>query len=129
VRSNIFLLSTEEVNKYLSDEKSRTENYNNKELYANWWLRTIATSSGARASVYCVFDNGSISPVSPSALRTPSCEIGIRPAVWLDYQCLPNEIKRKYEELWISQGKCGDCGGQFSFFGKKCKICKRKKMQ
>lgn len=42
------------------------------------------------------------------------------------------EEKRKQQEeeqrkLWIAEGRCQYCGGKFSFFGKTCKNCGRKK--
>ena len=74
---NVFLLSKDEVDTYLSDDvigKRASRRSAEEGKYSDWWLR-----SGSYSSVHQVTDYDSI-----YSTKYPSLGAGVRPALWVD---------------------------------------------
>lgn len=75
-KDKIFLLSVEEVERYMIEEKDRILNYHGPHP---WWLRTTGTGSARATNIN---EDGSID----YGLRGPIAymeELGVRPAMWV----------------------------------------------
>ena len=85
----LFLLSAEEVKKYLAEKEAEmvlVDTFDSKitmeRFCCAWWLRT----PGKTPNTMCVVENGKI---DEEGVRIEAEEVGIRPAMWVD--------RKKYE--------------------------------
>jgi predicted RNA-binding Zn-ribbon protein involved in translation (DUF1610 family) len=145
MNEKVFLLSTDEVEKYFANEQSRIAKYDNKE--EEWFLRTITFTPSSLGTgtlipyvwhVKCDGKTGVTRILSPLSTDIRPAICGIRPAIWLDIEAMEKiqyvspqggaqdvvdffDLKAARE----SQGRCRYCGGQLGIFHK-CKSCGQK---
>lgn len=82
----VFLLSLEEVERYLPDESSRICFLANSEVPKEWWLRTTETSNGIGSLLYRQYKVRTDGIIDYVSFNSKSSEVsfGIRPAMWVE---------------------------------------------
>ena len=112
---------------FLNDAfNSKRIGFNKSGIKQIWFLRSPGFGHGY---VTCVFENGVISVRGRDLDRVSTG--GVRPAMWIDFkalneqkvECEKREAEKAQRDLWVSQGKCGNCGEKLGGLRKKCKSC------
>lgn len=88
---NVFLLSKDEVDTYLSDDvigKRASRQSAEEGKYSDWWLR-----SGSNRSVHQVTDYDSI-----YSSGYPNLSAGVRPALWVDVRSIIDMCQTNYQQ-------------------------------